>query len=310
MATLIFSYSHKDEALRDQLETHLAILKRQGVIDVWHDRRILPGDEFDRAISERLESAQIVLLLVSPDFLNSDYCYDVEVTRALQRHEEGLARVIPVLLRPCEWQHTPFGKLLAAPQDGRPITKWPDSDEAFFDVAKAIRRAAEAIGEKTAPQPVAPSDRPPSSSVGPRSSNLRVKKEFTDVDRDRFVEEAFEYVAKYFESSLAELTERAGIEAQFKRIHARQFVARAYKAGKVAARAKIQLVASYGGAAEIRYSHDDSDTETGYNESLSVDAHDQGLFLKPMGMAIRSGYGEEAQLSAEGSSESLWGMFM
>ena len=118
MIELFFSYSHKDEVVRDELETHLVMLKRQGVIQTWHDRRIVAGDEFDGQISENLESAGIILLLVSPYFLASNYCYDVEMTRAMERHEAGEARVIPVIVDPCEWHPTPFGNYLPCPKTG------------------------------------------------------------------------------------------------------------------------------------------------------------------------------------------------
>jgi TIR domain-containing protein len=141
VATIFFSYSHKDEALRDRLEIHLSMLKRQGDIETWHDRRIFVGDEFDGRIGEEMEGADVILLLVSPDFLASDYSYDVEVRRAMQRHEEGSARVIPVILRHCDWHLAPFGKLQAAPRDGKPIASWTDLDEAFLDVVRALRAA-------------------------------------------------------------------------------------------------------------------------------------------------------------------------
>jgi hypothetical protein len=147
MNSVFLSYSHKDEAIRDQLETHLSMLRRQGVISMWHDRRILPGDNIDDIIMRELEQADIVLLLVSPDFLASEYCYGVEVARALDRHAAGEARVIPVILRPCDWHTAPFGKLRALPTDGRPVTKWPDHDDAFLDIARAIRVAARAMDD-------------------------------------------------------------------------------------------------------------------------------------------------------------------
>ena len=96
---VFISYSHKDEALREKLGTHLSLLKRQGVIDEWHDRRIGAGQEWAGAIDEHLNSAAVILLLVSADFVASDYCYDLEMTRALERHDAGDARVIPVILR-------------------------------------------------------------------------------------------------------------------------------------------------------------------------------------------------------------------
>lgn len=99
MAKVFFSYAHEDEALRDKLETHLSLLKRQGVIETWHDRRIGPGDAFGDDIDTALETSDIVLLLVSADFLASDYCHDIEMRRALERHAQGLARVVPIILR-------------------------------------------------------------------------------------------------------------------------------------------------------------------------------------------------------------------
>src|SRR5438270_622311 len=116
MLTVFFSYSHRDEDLRNELEVHLSALKRQDIIQAWHDRRIGSGNDFELTISEHLEASDIILLLVSPYFIASDYCYEIEMRRALQRHNAGEARVIPVILQPCDWQHLPFGKLLAVPK--------------------------------------------------------------------------------------------------------------------------------------------------------------------------------------------------
>ncbi len=137
--TVFYSYSHKDEKLRDRLETHLVNLKREGLITTWHDRRISADLEWKNQIDEWLNKAQIILLLVSPDFLASDYCYDIEMKRAMERHMAGEARVIPIILRASEWGHSPFSKIKALPIDGRPIAKWHDHDTAFFDVARGIR---------------------------------------------------------------------------------------------------------------------------------------------------------------------------
>lgn len=142
---LFYSYSHKDEELRDVLEEHLAMLKREDVIKGWHDRRISGGREWEGQIDEHLNTADIILLLTSSTFLASYYCYDIEVKRAMERHEAGEARVIPVILRACDWHTAPFGKLQAFPKDGKPVKQWPDQDVAFLDVAKSIRLVAEEI---------------------------------------------------------------------------------------------------------------------------------------------------------------------
>lgn len=138
---IFFSYSHKDEKLRDKLETHLSQLKHEGLIKCWHDRKIGAGTEWKGQIDGHLDSAHIILLLVSSDFLASGYCYDVELARAMQRHEAKDARVIPIILRRCDWHNAPFGKLLAFPKDGRPVTQWKPQDAGFTDVAKAVRGA-------------------------------------------------------------------------------------------------------------------------------------------------------------------------
>src|SRR5512135_68983 len=162
--SLFYSYSHKDEALRDELETHLTLLRRQGVVRGWHDRCIPAGTEWAGQIDQHLEAADVILLLVSADFLASDYCYDKEMKRALERHGAGAARVIPVILRPCDWQSAPFWKLQALPKDGKPVTTWTDRDEAFTDIARGIREAVASLAAG-APDPSAPA--PPAEVVTP-----------------------------------------------------------------------------------------------------------------------------------------------
>jgi TIR domain len=155
------AYSHKDEGLRNELDSHLSPLRRTGLVSVWYDRRISPGSEWVGEINEHLNRADVVLLLVSSDFIDSDYCYDKEMTRAIQRHQLREARVIPVILRDCVWDFLPFSKLLALPSDGKPVVAWSRRDEAFKDVALGIRRVAQELGQKD-PKPwredVAPSD--------------------------------------------------------------------------------------------------------------------------------------------------------
>ena len=120
-------------------------VKRQGLISGWHDRKIGAGDEWKGAIDKNLEEAQVFLLLVSSSFLASDYCWDVETKRAVERHDRGEAKVIPLVLRPCEWHGAPFGKLQALPKDGKAVTSWTNKDEAWTDVALGIRRAIETM---------------------------------------------------------------------------------------------------------------------------------------------------------------------
>lgn len=139
------SYSHKDEKLREQLEMHLVSLRRQGLISIWHDRKIRAGEEWKAQIDSSLELAQIILLLISADFLASDYCYDVEMKRALERHRRGDARVIPIILSSVAgWKEVfigsfQLGNLQAVPKDGKPIKMWSDRNEAFQTIAEELR---------------------------------------------------------------------------------------------------------------------------------------------------------------------------
>ena len=144
---LFYSYAHEDEGLRNQLDKHLRLLERQGLITSWHDREVRAGDDWASEIDTHLENAQIILLLISVDFLASEYCYGVEMRRALDRHYAGEARVIPIILRPVDWHHDLLLSGLAAlPTNSEPVTTWPSPpyyDAAFVDIAKGIRTVVE-----------------------------------------------------------------------------------------------------------------------------------------------------------------------
>nr|VFK47444.1 MAG: TIR domain-containing protein [Candidatus Kentron sp. TC] len=234
MANLFFSYSHKDEGLRNELETHLAMLKRQRLIRAWHDRRIVAGKDLHSNISAELESADIILLLVSANFLASDYCYDREMTRALEKDKQGTARVIPVILHPCDWRNAPFGSLRATPPDGKSVSMFANQDEALTQVVKDIRTAVEELGissEERATSSKQHSGTVP-ETISPRSSNMRVKRKFTDQEIDDFLESSFEYMARFFAASLDELQNRnENITTKFRRVDANCFTASIYDEG-------------------------------------------------------------------------------
>ena len=140
---VFFSYAHEDEVLRDELAKHLSLLQNQGIITGWHDRQIPAGTEWADTIDAHLDSALIILLLISADFMASKYCYGIEMKRAMERHEAGQARVIPIILRAVDWHSAPFGRLQALPKDALAVTSWANPDEAFADIARGIRSIAE-----------------------------------------------------------------------------------------------------------------------------------------------------------------------
>ena len=310
MVEVFISYSHQDEGLRNELEKHLSVLRRQGVIDIWTDHRIGPGEEISGEIDRHLESADIILLLVSSDFLNSNYCIDIEMKCAIERHESGEARVIPVILRPCDWQSAPFGGLKALPTDGKPITKHQTLDDAFLDVARAIRVLTQQLRPApTVTEHVEPSSGPPPSQRA-RSSNLRVRQEFTDRQRHKFLDDAFEYIAQYFEGSLAELEARnSDVETSFKRVDANRFEAAAYISGKERTRCGIWLGDGASITKGILFSYNGLGGGNSYNESMSVEDDGFSLFLKPMGMAWM-GQDNDKLLTAEGAAEYYWSLFV
>lgn len=210
----------------------------------------VPGEDFGAAIAAELEKADLILLLVSPDFLASDYCYEREMARAMERHAAGAAKVLPVILRPCDWHEAPFGRLLATPTDGKPITKFADLDDAFLEVTKAIKAAAASLSRPSPGRAPAVATGTGSSATAapavPRSGNMRLTKHFTDADKDRFLDHAFEFMALYFENSLAELEKRnPDIETTFKRIDAHQFTAAVYREGTARARCRIFMLRSF-----------------------------------------------------------------
>jgi formylglycine-generating enzyme required for sulfatase activity/tetratricopeptide (TPR) repeat protein len=146
---VFFSYSREDRPLRDQLEKHLSSLKRQGVIRTWHDRQIAPGAEWEQEIGNQLKTADIILLLVSPAFVSSKYCNEIELPEAIARHDAGEACVVPILLRPVAgWQDLPFAKLQVCPSGGKPVTVWNDPDNAYIDIVNGIRSAINQLLEK------------------------------------------------------------------------------------------------------------------------------------------------------------------
>jgi internalin A len=134
------SYAREDEEHLRSLEPHLATLVRKQAISVWHDAHILPGADWEREILERLERADVVLLLVSASFMASDYVWSVELEQALERHRAGLAVVIPIIVRPTLWRNTPLRSLNALPLGGKAVTTWANQDEAWVDVAAGIER--------------------------------------------------------------------------------------------------------------------------------------------------------------------------
>jgi len=217
-----------------------------------------------------------------------------------------------VILRPCDWTFTELAQFLVTPRDGKPITQWPDRDEAFLDVARSIRRAIEEIGGAGEPKQIHDFIEGPAAQVDsaerPRSSNLRLRKDFTKADEDRFLLEAFEYVDRFFQGSLQELQARnQGVEARYRRIDGNSFTAAIYRNGDKVAASTIRFGGILGG---LTFADGDNASANTFNESLSVGKDDQKLFLRPMGMPHIGTADGQSALSEEGAAEYLWSLLI
>jgi TIR domain len=317
---IFLSYSHTDEVLRAEFDKHLALLKRQGVVDVWSDHCIRPGEELDSVIDAGIESADIVLLLISSDFIHSDYCFGREMKIAMERHDQKRSIVVPIILRPCDWHSSQFGRLKALPTDGKAVIKWTILDEAFLDVVQQLRLliskanvSRESPAEPT-PSLVAPNSTvissPLSTDTAPRtrSSNLALPRKFTDQDRHDFIDATYSYIYKYFEGSLKELELRnPDITARFMALSPRSFTAVVFREGKRQAGCRVRIGAGFVSSG-IAYSGNENTSDNSFNELLSVETGKHSMMLKAtMGAFSRAA---EGMLTEEGAAEHLWSMFI
>jgi len=136
--SIFISYAHEDEIIKTQLEKHLIALEYQGLVSTWNDRRILPGSEWKSEVDSNLKKADIILMLISSDFIHSKYCYDIEMQEALKKHENNEAVVIPIIIRSVHWHNTPFAKLQVLPVDGKAINEWENKDRVYMEITESI----------------------------------------------------------------------------------------------------------------------------------------------------------------------------
>jgi hypothetical protein len=309
MATAFISYSHRDESFRQELEAHLSPLRRQGLISVWHDRRITPGDDLDDTISEHLEAADLILMLISSDFVASDYCYAREMARALERHQAGKARAISIICRPCHFDGLPFGRFLLLPTDAKAVSLWQDRDAAWVDVVRGIRMALTSGTARTeAPAAsVAPTVSPSAASKDRNKSANRLPRTYTDLDKHDFLEASFERIWAVMEASAAELeAENSRITVRRLRIDAQSFSIRIFLNGKEVAGGSVFHGGGHFGRDQICFSSDPSAPRNSMNEWFGVEVTDDGLALKSGGMLHMLAHDREATLSADESASRLW----
>ncbi|MEX0905355.1 MAG: toll/interleukin-1 receptor domain-containing protein [Balneolaceae bacterium] len=314
MSKIFISYSHNDEKWRSELETHLSLLKRQGLISTWHDRRIVGGDDFANEIDVNINDSNIILLLVSPYFISSDYCYEKEMDRALERHKGKEARVIPIILEHCDWQTAPFGKLLALPQDGKPITTFLNPHEALTGIAKEIRGIIESeekdYSEKQKIIVSKTSVQKPKEKKPIRSSNLTVKKKFSEKEIDDFLEESYNYIYKFFANSLEELKNRNDfIDYKLDKIDSRHFTVKLFKYNEKENECMIWYSPDDSFSFGINYSNSISQGNSGFNESLRPNNNGRYLYLEAYNM-FNPMLNKDEYYFKESAAEYYWGYFI
>ncbi|TJW87611.1 MAG: toll/interleukin-1 receptor domain-containing protein [Mesorhizobium sp.] len=307
LATAFISYTHCDESFRQELETHLSPLRRQGLLSVWHDRRITPGDHLDDTISEHLEGADLILMLISADFVASEYCYAREMTRALERHQAKKARAISIICRPCHFEGLSFSRFLLLPTDAKAVSLWPDRDAAWVDVVKGIKLAlGTSVAAETTGKPTAAPARHPEIST-PRRSDVRLPKTFTDLDKHDFLEASFERMWGLFEAKGADLeAENTQITVRRIRIDAQSFAVRIFLNGSEVAGGSVYHGGGHFGRDQICFSTDTSAPRNSMNEWFGVEVTDEGLMLKSGGMLRMMAGGREEPVSADRAVEMLW----
>ena len=133
-------FAHEDREIQKLLIKYLSPLQRLGQITIWDENNIGVSVEWEKELHQHLENADIILLLISPDFLASDFCYSLLMQRAIERHKQGSTVTLPLILRPTYLKNMPFSNLLMLPNNGRPLSKWPDQDEAFLDILQGIEK--------------------------------------------------------------------------------------------------------------------------------------------------------------------------
>jgi hypothetical protein len=202
------SYSHKDEKYLERLKVHLAPMKRENLIAEWTDQEIHAGSGLNNIIGHALASSELFLALISPDYISSDYCYNKEFETAQKMQNDGILKIVPIIVEPCDWKQTPFGNLKALPKDGKAVSEWTNPNNAFLNIIDELRRLT---------QPTKSSIPFEDNSNGKKlvTKNYKIKKHFSEVDRYNFKESSYEEIKKYFYSSISEINSVENLQARF-----------------------------------------------------------------------------------------------
>lgn len=265
------SYSHKDHHILERLHIHLVQLRRENLITEWCDREISAGGNIDQTISEELENCDLFIPLISPDFLASNYCYDIEMKRALERHNEGEALVIPIIVEPSDWQSTPLKNIKVLPKDGNPIVEWTNQNNAFLDITQHLRKIT------SEPKPNEFPEFKTDQKQNIASERYRIKKDFDEIDKKDFVENTFNKIKKFFIENVEEINLIDGIKAKYQEIDANKVRCIIVNKEKSNDTAYLNIFINNGSNlsfGDINISHSENPTENSVNGCFRVENDD------------------------------------
>lgn len=297
-AKLFISYSHVDEAHIARLIKHLAQLERDGTISGWYDREIRAGEKFESEIFGELASTDIFLACASPDYIASNYCVEKELTYALEQESAGNLSLVPVILEHCEWLQTPLNKFKALPKDGKPIADFVNHNVPWLEVTREIRRLCD------------PGKRPSEfkSKAAAQSHDLafdsryRIRREFDNLHKRDFAEQAYDEIFAFFEVSAQELRSIQDVEARLSRTSQTHFACTVINRG--IARGYETLQVRLGGSwSAIDILYGDRDQLNTSNGGFSVTSDDYQMYLTPMMFA---GGRESEKLTPRDAAQMLW----
>ena len=303
------SYSHVDEYYVERLQKHLAMLKRDSLIESFYDRDIHVGDSLDDEIARNLADSQIFIAVVSPDFIASNYCFERELATALEMHQAGRIRVVSVIVEPCEWQRSPLGSFLVAPKDGKAIAEWDNENAAFLNVVSEIRRIAEAFSSRQQHLTAATPLPTLSSQESSPAKKYIAKRSFDRVDKYKFRDDGFREVRDYFERSVEEINRTEGLSAKFRDMDAYSFTCTVMNEAFGRGVAHITVRAGADGShsiGDISWSHDENARSGTAHGWATIQSDDYTQFFEANFMNHFGSRDDEQKLSAEALASALW----
>lgn len=301
------SYSHKDAGALERLHIHLANLQREGRVETWYDRKILAGDVLDDEINKELEMADLFLLIVSPDFIASNYCIEREMQRALERHNAGEARIIPIIVEPCDWMAMPqLRRLKAVPKEGKPISEWTNANNAYLNVVQEIRHIIDA-GESTDPD--FNHEQSTSASFQQSVPRYRVKRDFDEIDRSEYRDASFETIKDYFRRAINEIDAVDDLRGRFVERGVNSFGSTVVNRARQRGTAHITVHCRDSGVAlgDIYYSFKENAGENTANGTFNVSSDEYEQYL----VATMGIFGNSSdRFNSEQAAEYLWNLFI